>query len=78
MPASKRLLLTPALLCPTLLLSHPAPANDACCADKPDPAFAALTGDWVMASPALLSRPNNSAVTQLAAIFASWPFATAS
>ena len=46
MPASKRLLLTPALLCPTLLLSHPAPANDACCADKPDPAFAALTGDW--------------------------------
>ena len=29
MPASKRLLLTPALLCPTLLLSHPAPANDA-------------------------------------------------
>lgn len=46
MPARTPALPAGALLCSALLLSHPASATDACCADQPHDAFAALTGDW--------------------------------
>jgi carbohydrate-selective porin OprB len=46
MSARKPPLPAAVVLCSALLLSQTASANDACCADKPDAAFAALTGDW--------------------------------
>ena len=46
MPLRKPHLPEATLLCSAFLLIHPAAANDACCADTPDPVFSALTGDW--------------------------------
>lgn len=46
MPPLSSPLAAAVFFCSALLPSQPALANDACCADKQEAAFAALTGDW--------------------------------